>query len=250
MVYKKIMEFAAELLFPSRCVICEEILPQQMEHPVRESCICASCRKKIYPAGEHFCMRCGKPLGRHGQQKEYCSDCRSKKHEFVQGRGVYIYRGEMIKSMYRFKYSNCRVYAKTYAQEAVRRHGRWLEQIGVEAILPVPLHKKREQTRGYNQAKLLADEIGKLTGIPVIADLFVRTAKTVPQKQLNDEERKNNLKNAFKLSKNSVQLEKVLLVDDIYTTGSTVDAAARTLKDAGIRQIYVLCFCIGEEYSD
>ena len=80
MVYKKIMEFAAELLFPSRCVICEEILPQQMEHPVRESCICVSCRKKIYPVGEHFCMRCGKPLGRHGQQKEYCSDCRSKKH--------------------------------------------------------------------------------------------------------------------------------------------------------------------------
>ena len=95
------------------------------------------------------------------------------------------------------------------------------------------------------KAELFAKEIGKRTGIPVETKLLYRCINTRPQKELNDQERKKNLKKAFTIAQNIVQLRKVLLVDDIYTTGSTVDAAAECLKVSGIQEVYVLCISIG-----
>lgn len=171
-----------------------------------------------------------------------------KEHAFLQTRGVFVYRGAIVKSMYRFKYSNRRDYAAVFAKEAYEAHGAWIARIGVQAIVPIPLHKKRKASRGYNQAALLARELGKLTGIAVDEKLLVRIVNTKPQKQLDDIKRKNNLKNAFLVTKNIVKLNKVLIMDDIYTTGSTVDAAAEVLRRAGIKEVYTLCICIGGGY--
>ena len=140
------------------------------------------------------------------------------------------------------------------------QYARWISRLGIDAIIPVPLHRKRRRERGYNQAELFAKEIGKRTGIPVETKLLYRCINTRPQKELNDQERKKNLKKAFTIAQNIVQLRKVLLValgraivchpkvllvDDIYTTGSTVDAAAECLKVSGIQEVYVLCISIG-----
>ena len=106
-------------------------------------------------------------------------------------------------------------------------------------------------TGAYMTAETLAqvqgnpEALAELTGIPVEKKLLLRTVYTDPQRKLNARERKHNLKNAFQMSKKIVQLEKVLLIDDIYTTGSTVDAAAETLMGAGVKKVYVLCICIG-----
>ena len=243
-IFKLIITFAQKLLFPASCPICGEVQEQLItDDGVAE--ICPDCEKKVKRVTAPFCLKCGKPLEEDRVRREYCADCLKRTHVYAQGRAVFVYQGAVIGSMHRLKYSNRRDYAAIYAREAYRMHADWIRRMAPDALIPVPLHPKRRRQRGYNQAELIARELSKRTGIPVEKDFLIRTANTKPQRQLNPKERKNNLKNAFQMSKKRVKLEKILLVDDIYTTGSTVDAAAEVLMRAGIRKVYVLCICIG-----
>ena len=110
----------------------------------------------------------------------------------------------------------------------------------------MPIHKNRLRQRGYNQAYLIAKYVGYKLGIPIVKDALVRTTDTTPQKELNDEERKNNLKNAFQTTENIVKYKRILLVDDIYTTGSTADAVTECLYKAGATDVYFMSICIGK----
>lgn len=121
----------------------------------------------------------------------------------------------------------------------------YVRGLSPDALVPVPLHEKRLAARGYNQAALLAEEIGKALHIPVYDKLVVRGKNTVPQKTLNRAERQNNLKRAFKIVANDVKLKTIILIDDIYTTGSTLDALAETLTEAGAEKIYFLTLSAG-----
>ncbi len=114
-----------------------------------------------------------------------------------------------------------------------------------EALIPVPIHKSRMRKRGFNQAALVAERMGERLGIPVEKDILVRVKKTKAQKNLSDAERRENLKNAFQVSGNELKLKRVVLVDDIYTTGSTLDAGASVLREAGAEKVYFLSICIG-----
>ena len=114
-----------------------------------------------------------------------------------------------------------------------------------EALIPIPLHPSRKRKRGFNQAELLAKAIAKRSGIPVDAKLLLRTKKTDAQKDLNDQERLANLRDAFSVQKNEIPYHNLILVDDIYTTGSTMDAAAKLLKEHGAQNVYFLCICVG-----
>jgi ComF family protein len=227
-----------DVLFPPRCVVCGEIMEQG------EGQIHKECRKKLFPAAEPVCMHCGRPVA--SQRMEYCYDCgRKKEFFFRQGRSLYLYKGDIKKSMYRFKYSNKREYGRFFADEAVEMWGSWLERIRPDVIVPVPMYRKKEKRRGYNQAAVFARQLSQKTGIPV-AKAVSRIRDTRPQKELNDTERKNNLKNAFQNGKIIVKYNKILLVDDIYTTGSTADAVSEVLLAAGAEEIYFLCICIGK----
>ena len=117
-----------------------------------------------------------------------------------------------------------------------------------DALIPVPIHKARLAFRGFNQAELLARGLSKEFQIPVRNDLVYRVKKTTPQKELNDKERKNNLKSAFHVKPNAIECKTVVLVDDIYTTGSTMDALAKALKANGVEQVYFVCLAIGRGY--
>lgn len=233
--YNRLME----IIFPPRCVICETILPSG-------EAVCESCRKKLPFIGAQYCMKCGKPID--CETKEYCEDCSRKKHYFTRGVALWTYSLSLKKSLYRFKYDNKRYYASYYADEAVKRYRSLLMSWGVDVIVPVPLHASKLRSRGYNQAEVFAKELGARLGIQVLSSLIVRVRKTTPQKQLNDKERIKNVKNAFKIVRNSVKLNKALLVDDIYTTGSTVDEISRILLQAGAKEIYVMTLCIGNGY--
>ena len=202
---KEIMNIL-DIIFPRRCPLCDEVIPPDGK-------ICPECIGNAELVQEPVCKRCGKPIG--NARKEYCGDCDRKKHFFDSGKAVFVYQGAVQHSLYRFKYANRREYAAFYGKMACI------------------------------QAELFAKEIGKRTGIPVETKLLYRCINTRPQKELNDQERKKNLKKAFTIAQNIVQLRKVLLVDDIYTTGSTVDAAAECLKVSGIQEVYVLCISIG-----
>ena len=152
--------------------------------------------------------------------------------------------------MYRFKYSNKREYADFYAKEAVRIYGDWIRRKQIEAIVPVPMYRLKEKGRGYNQAAVFARTLGEKMNLPVEKRMVKRIRNTTPQKELNDVERKINLKKAFQLVPNIVKYRKILIVDDIYTTGSTIDAVAEVLLQAGVDEIYFLCISIGEGFYE
>ena len=112
--------------------------------------------------------------------------------------------------------------------------------------MPIPIHRKRLIKRGYNQALLLAREISKHCGVPVMEKLLLRRRNTAPLKLLSPLERQKNLKNAFIVRQNSVKLKTIILIDDIYTTGATMDEAARELHKAGIPDVYFVALAGGK----
>jgi ComF family protein len=114
--------------------------------------------------------------------------------------------------------------------------------------VPIPVSNARRRQRGYNQAALVAREVGRRMGLPVYEHLLRRVRDTKVQKGLSGEERKNNLKKAFKMRENKVQLDHILLIDDIYTTGSTMNEAAKELRRAGASEVYCLSISIGSGY--
>lgn len=226
-------------IYPPRCPICDKIL-----NPGEE--ICALCENKTVLICEPTCKKCGKPL--ENETQEYCADCVKKEHNFRQGKAVFLYKAGIKQSMYRFKYSNRREYARFYAKRAAGIYGGWIVRKQIDVIVPVPMYEKKRRRRGYNQAEVFARALGREVGVPIDVKLVKRIRQTIPQKELNDKQRQNNLKNAFQLTENIVKYKEILLVDDIYTTGSTIDAVAETLLAGGARNIYYICISIGKGF--
>lgn len=229
------------MVFPRRCPVCDEIVP------MGDGLICRPCRIKPQYIGEPRCRRCGKQLmgERQSGSGEFCRDCMQRKHVYDYGYALYDYQS-MRKSIYRFKYGKRCEYAKFYANDICEKLCDEIRLMGADAIIPVPVHASRRRRRGYNQAELVAAELSGLTGIKMCGKLVQRVRKTVPQKELTIQERQNNLKKAFNIRTNVVKLNKVILVDDIYTTGSTLDAVAMELKRHGVEIVYFITLCIGE----
>lgn len=188
-------------------------------------------------------MKCGKAL--NGQEEEYCSDCKKGRHFYDRGRALFRYDDRMKASIAAYKYKGRREYKFYYSQEMGRAFGQQVIRWQPEVLIPIPLYPSRKRKRGYNQAELLAIELGKIWKIPVDGKSLKRVRKTLPQKNLNDKKRRENLKTAFEMSSGAAVYDTVLLIDDIYTTGSTIDAAARVLKENGVRKVYFLCISIG-----
>lgn len=225
-----------DFLFPLRCAVCDEVTDD------KEKGVCRKCAEKIVYIKPPFCMKCGKQLGE--EREEYCPDCSRKKHFFVQGTALYEY-GSMADSLFRFKYASRAEYAAFYGRELWERKGVWLKALKPDVLVPVPIHASRKRKRGYNQAALIAKELSRYSGVPVNEKLIVRTKRTRAQKELSERQRQNNLKKAFKILQNDVKLNTIVIIDDIYTTGSTVDAVAELLLQAGANKIYYMVLAIG-----
>lgn len=225
-----------ELLYPGRCPVCDDYTPFG-------SLICQECLPKINYVKTPKCYKCGKEL--QSQEEELCYDCRRKNHLFIQGRALFDYHC-MAASLYRFKYAHRQEYAAFYADQIAEYLGEIIRSWNCEALVPVPIHATRMYTRGYNQAERLASEIGRRLSIPVEKDLLKRVRATTAQKELDDTERQINLKNAFKIGKDSVKLKSAIIIDDIYTTGSTIDACTQVLITAGVKRVYFITLAIGK----
>ncbi len=228
--------YLIDLLYPRRCPYCDDILPPGGD------LIHTKCLKKLKLQTPPYCMKCGTKIV-NGEGK-LCAGCKTRRHGFERGRSLYEY-SSAANSIYRFKYANRREYAKAYAEQINEYLGEFLRKINADAIVPIPLHPRKENKRGYNQARLLTREISRVSGIPEIKNLLIRKRYTAPMKLLSFDERQKNLKNAFIVRKNSVKLKRILLVDDIYTTGATMDEAARALHEAGIPEVYFVALAGG-----
>lgn len=242
----ELFDFLADLLFPRRCAVCDSVLPVLV--PGQDIRVCPDCIRELRYIREPYCMKCGKPLAR--DTAEYCNDCRTKVRSFSAGRAVFLYRGRMKDSMYRFKYAGRREYASFFAEEACRLQGEWIRRIRPELIIPVPMHPAKKRKRGYNQAEDFAVALGKKLRIPVRTDLVRRVRNTVPMKGLSERERRQNMVRAFAAAEtrlDEIAATRILVVDDIYTTGSTIQAVTRILTDGRHIKVWFLCICIGQD---
>lgn len=123
-------------------------------------------------------------------------------------------------------------------------------QLEPQVLIPVPLHNSKYRQRGFNQAYVLAKGLADGVGIPVIEQYLLRIRRTKAQKQLNDKDRTRNLSEAFEMNPKYIatKFNRVMLVDDIYTTGSTIDACAKVLKDEGVQDVYFISLSIGKGF--
>lgn len=227
---KKRWEGALNLVYPKRCPFCQEVMPGRFS-------VCPDCREEVRPLGGSRCLCCGRPL--RGQE-EYCPDCLLPRH-FREGRGIYLYDRRMRRAVLAFKEGGNRVYADAFGR-AMAFYGReFLTRNRPDALAGIPLHKRVLLRRGFNQAALLADVISSQTGIPAREDLLYKVRYTPPQKKQEGEERRKNLQGSFRAGE--AQGLSICLVDDVYTTGSTLEEAARTLYLAGARDVTFLTLC-------
>ena len=234
-----------DMLYPRRCPVCGEIVIPRGE------LICSSCANTFLLVAEPKCKKCSKPMD--NEEKEYCHDCEKNKHHYVKGFSVWVYDEAMKKSIADFKYKGKKEYADYYVAKVIEQYGEHIKGIKPDILVPIPIHIKKERQRGYNQAGILAKEIGRKLNIPVSLHLLQRDKYTLPQKQLNNAERLKNLEKAFSYSKINFEkiglpIHKVLLIDDIYTTGSTIEACTKILISQGIKEVYFLSLCIGKGF--
>jgi ComF family protein len=229
-----------KLFWPEVCPFCGKVSAQG---------ICGECRKKTdrLKVREPKCMKCGKPV--KDAEQEYCRDCLDARHEYDRGAALWVHKPPVNTSVYQFKFHNRRSFGSFYAKEMAAEYGEALAGWGIDIIIPVPLYPGKYKKRGYNQAAVLARELGKVLDIPVEERLLKRIRETAPQKNLTPRKRRQNLNGAFSVEKRRrvfLKSRSVLLTDDIYTTGSTVDEAAKTLKKAGAEKVFYLAISIGQ----
>lgn len=233
---KNIRNMVLDILYPPRCPVCGRILAD------RTWMVCPECRDVFHPITENYCMKCGKPVK---ESEEYCGDCTEKVREFRRGRGAFLYNMQMKQSLMKYKYYGSREYGRYYAWQICRYLGKEIRNWNPDLIVPVPLHRRKQRMRGFNQAAELAKYIGKTMKIPVAEDVAVKKKETRSQKTLSAKERKRNLENAFEV-KCALNGLKIVIIDDVYTTGSTVEALAVAMKEKGAAEVYFITLCTGQ----
>lgn len=232
---KPLLEKLANLFFPACCPSCAEPV-------IGNGKLCATCWGEIDFITDPMCHRCGLPFSHSMGEHGLCGHCIAETPPFVRAMSVFRYDGTSRRQVLAFKFHDRTQLAPLF--------GQWLTHVATrefvakaEVIIPVPLHYRRLIMRRYNQASLLAQAVSKQTGLPYIAHSLRRKRATMPQTGLTREARVKNLRGAFMVPpacKNDVEGKAVLLVDDVMTTGATLAACTRVLKDAGARDVYVL----------
>lgn len=196
------------------------------------------------PISGATCKKCGKPVLH--ERMEYCMDCTRHKRSFESGMSAFLYQSTIRKSLTAIKYKNKREYLDFYASAMDYRMKKWIQAKGIDLMVPIPIHGSRWRKRGFNQAEELAKRLSKAWNIPMDTKLLKRNKKTMPQKSLSAVQRLANLQQAFELGDRMENLpNRVLLVDDIYTTGSTIESCTRVLLEAGVQEVYFVTIAIG-----
>jgi ComF family protein len=216
---------ALDFLFPPFCVDCGK----------EGDFICSACQASLVRIEPPVCPKCGKPQ----INEMLCVNCANWEADIDGIRSPFRFEGVIRKAIHEFKYRNLRAIAgrlaKLLSEYMVEN------PVPCEVFVPVPLHSKRLKERGYNQSALLAKELSRLTGLPVDSSCLIRNSYNVPQaKTRNVEERRQNVIGIFSCKSEDLRNKKVLLIDDVTTSGATLDACASVLKTAGAMSVWGL----------
>jgi ComF family protein len=216
-----------DVLFPARCVGCGAY----------GSFLCQACQAELPRARPPRCPICWQPQRRSA----LCSRCRQERPAFQGARSLYIYEGAAREAVRALKYN----YLSALAQPMAQLMARYVEEEDIEAdlVVAVPLYGRRKRLRGYNQSALLARELSRLCGLSLVERGLARRRNTPPQaRSVDAEARKRNVADAFSADRRWVEGKRVLLIDDVMTTGATLDACAGALREAGAASVWALTF--------
>ncbi|MCL5105578.1 MAG: ComF family protein [Armatimonadetes bacterium] len=214
-----------DLIYPPFCLVCEK---------PGEEALCAECIEKIDLVGRACCHKCGAPT------EEYeCRDCRERVFAFEYARSAAIFEGVLRDAIHRLKYDSRLALADPLAELMVRCFPDTTLPGKVDLIIPIPIHPSRMPERGFNQAKELAARFCKRVRLPIATDVLLKTKKTAHQVDLARDERGINLEGAF-VARNADKIsgKRILLIDDVFTTGSTLHEAATVLMQVGAKAVY------------
>jgi ComF family protein len=226
----------SEFFFPRYCISCDGKLFSD------EKALCDECFELLQGIYEPICKVCGAPLKKRIKD-EKCLLCPQSPINFDSARALFLFNGaagDLIKSV---KYSKRQDAAKLVGKMMASCLLSEFKNIKFDAIIPVPIHRYRMMTRGFNQAEVLSYIISKYSNIPVIDNILIRRTPTKKQSMLDYSDRAKNVRNAFRIVQpRYVRNMNILIVDDIITTGSTTNECAKEIKKAGAKSAYVLTF--------
>ena len=224
------------IIFPADCRICGELLVDSRRVP-----ICPKCLATFERIPLTSCVICGCPLSgsqlKEGQPR-LCPACQNKTYGFDCARSFAIYQGALVRAILLLKFEQIEPLGVWFAErlaEVVKSEG---DKFVADVVVPVPLHRERQRERGYNQAALISKPLAKRLRLPHKKLLLMRTKSRPEKRILTLEERWDSVRGAFAIRQGSrVDNLRVLLVDDVLTTGATLDACTRALREAGAKSV-------------
>jgi ComF family protein len=225
-----------DIVFPPRCISCEAVIYGEDDH-----CFCPDCFAGIDFIRSPLCTHCGMPFTGDHQTDHLCGDCLSSKPFFTVARSVGQYQGILLNCIHKFKYQEKIAVGEVLGKLMAVFVYPAINISEYSLIMPVPLHRKRLRERGFNQSLILAKEIAKEFSLPLDFMTLKRRIYAGPQVGLGRTERQSNVKNAFAVKdSNRVRGERIILVDDVYTTGSTGNECARVLMNCEAREVAII----------
>ncbi len=235
MYLEKVSNFLTELFFPSFCFGCQK----------EGTFLCQDCTSTLEISEYNYCL-CGKnPLRLPADSKNgKCSRCQNKELSGLYSALPYKERPLTRKLIHQFKYppyikSLSKTLAIIIAKHLLLAQNNAEEIWGNSVLVPVPLEINKQKNRGYNQTEELAKELSKILKVTVASNILAKIKSTLPQMKLSKAERENNLKNSFKIKKSSeISGKRIFLVDDVYTTGSTMEECAKILKQNNAKTVW------------
>lgn len=246
--FENVIREALDLVYPADlyCICCGKIIDSSRTYR-----LCGECFDSIRWVSGRTCLKCGKPLSEWNPEP-VCRSCRENRHSFDQGITCCEYGMDARSVLFALKYSGRTDIGVTIAEimqdrlESVRMD----ELLHYDAVIAVPMYGPKMAVRGYNQAEVIAKRLAKLERLPYHPDLLIRMKGTQAMRGLSPAERRINIAGAFAVpesSEETVRGKDLLVVDDIYTTGATADAAASTLKQAGAGRVDFITFAAGAD---
>jgi competence protein ComFC len=223
-----------DMLYPPVCVNCHVRIPDQ------KVWLCGSCYDKLSYIPEQHCPKCGYPI-----EGEECFNCYENTYVFRQAVSVFLYENAAKALVHGLKYSGLAEIADWFANQMYKVLLHEKPLTGVDYVTAVPLHKVRRRERGYNQSDLIAKALAERMNREFTDKALVRRTYTTSQTLLDSTERRKNIKGAFRIGRLDPHGKSFLLIDDVFTTGTTVNEASRTLLNAGAKEVFVMTACHG-----
>ena len=226
-----------DIIYPPRCHICMDFLNNSEKTP----CICDKCSRSFKKISHPYCSVCGIPFISKAGEDHLCGKCLVKRPCYDEMRAPYLYEGPIMDAIQRIKYSGRSYIAESLGLLLGEYTRTWLGRTEKMILLPVPLHIKRMRRRGFNQSMILSKKINEVLNARLDFQTLERTRNTGTQTGLKFKERLKNVKGAFEVSSNlKIRGKDIILVDDVATTGNTINECARVLKKAGCNSVYGL----------